>query len=185
MQDNKQLQAAINSAIDALDAMDEVKSPIGSATNAASNTAVEVPKTLNVGYVPYSDTDDDSFKVSIPKITTINNHDGWIDTGIVDAKEWDWSQQLSRLTTSASSQKEDQMLKEMPIELVVERMKKCAECTFANAVHCMHRFKNGKQTSPCPCNQRDMLVYGHCPRFMLASIVEIQLSAEGIDDGKD
>lgn len=77
------------------------------------------------------------------------------------------------------------MLKQMSMDMTIERMKRCASCTYANAVHCMHRFKNGQADSPCPCNQRDMLVYGHCPKFISMEQVEIELAAEGIDDGKE
>lgn len=128
------------------------------------------------------------------QIATYPNPDYAIGGGYADGQNsWgaatsigtDWSQQIARLTEDPAKHKEDQMLKQMPMDMTIERMKHCAKCTFANAVHCMHRFKTGEADSPCPCSQRDMLVYGHCPKFKSAEQVEIELAAEGIDDGKE
>lgn len=162
--------------------------------NAALNKIAN--QASNVGYSSYGD--DASYKLNAPPVRFnappvdhliggyVQHQDNWggitsdntsIGTG--------WSQQFARLTEDPAKHKEDQMLKQMPLDMTLERMKRCAKCTYANAFHCMHRFKNGQSDSPCPCDQRNMLVYGHCPKFMSAEQVEIELAAEGIDDGKE
>lgn len=189
MTNTEQLQMTANQAAA------KIQQLVENCTNVATNrslelTSTDMQKALDVGYSPY---DDESYKVNYPvnypKITTIggghsSSNDNWVVEPSISIGN-DWSDQLAKLTTNQAKQKEDSMLKQMPMELTIERMKKCAGCTYTNAVHCMHRFQNGEADTPCPCNQRDMLVYGHCPKFKSAEQVEIELAAEGVDDGKD
>ena len=143
----------------------------------------------NTGYST-SSGDNYTYQINSPDYVIgggyVDPQNSWGDVGnATTIGSTDWSQQLARLAEDPAKRKEDQMLKQMPMDMTIERMKRCAGCTYANAVHCMHRFKNGKTDSPCPCNQRDMLVYGHCPKFISMEQVEIELAAEGIDDGKE
>ncbi len=144
-------------------------------------------RSSNTGYST-SSGDNYTYQVTSPEYVIgggyVDPQSNWGDVGTTSIGT-DWSQQLAKLAEDPAKRKEDQMLKQMPMDMTIERMKRCAGCTYANAVHCMHRFKNGQADSPCPCNQRDMLVYGHCPKFISMEQVEIELAAEGIDDGKE
>lgn len=171
-------------------AQNKINELIGSQNKAYSHDMTFQHPT-NAGY-QYSSSDDQSYRINGSPHWHINSGGcyvqppNWDNNGSdISIGGVDWSQQIARLAEDPAKQKEDQMLKQMPMEMTIERMKRCAGCTFANAVHCMHRFRIGETDSPCPCNQRDMLVYGHCPKFKSAEQVEIELAAEGIDDGKE
>ena len=117
-------------------AQNKINELIGSQNKAYSHDMTFQHPT-NVGY-QYSSSDDQSYRINGSPHWHVNSGGcyvqppKWDNTGSdISIGGVDWSQQIARLAEDPAKQKEDQMLKQMPMEMTIERMKRCAGCTFA------------------------------------------------------